>query len=269
MNMTKKRDAWTANNTRDQRFNGVSVLCCGPHKGFLAEHSHPEAQLSVHLPALPAPHRSRARVSLHPPHEPHRGGWSSGVEAVVFHFTPDLLQDFSETMSRSKVELIPKHGFHDPVAEGFAAMCRNEYHAPHALSSFYIESAAYLLLRHMLRRYSSASSECLSPEGLSGHELSRLTAFIEEKIHSGFTATELSAWMRIPASRFAQRLRVSTGLSVWQFVQQHRVAMAKVLLRNRGLSIADIAGRLGYFDQSHFTKAFRGSVGLTPGEFRR
>ena len=45
--------------------------------------------------------------------------------------------------------------------------------------------------------------------------------------------------------------------------------MAKVLLRNRDLCIADIAARLGYFDQSHFTKAFRDSFGLTPGEFRR
>lgn len=269
MNGTKKQDAWIANNTIAQKFKGVSVLCCGPHKGVLGEHSHPEAQLSVHLPALPAPHRSRTRVSLHPPYEPHRGGWSSRVEAVVFHFTPDVLQDFSETMSRSKTELIPKHGFRDSVVEGLAAMCRDEHRSPHALSSFYIESAAYLLLRHMLRWYSSASSECLLPEGLSARELSRLTRFIEEKMHSGFTVTELSAWMRIPPSQFAQRLRFSTGLSVWQFVQQHRVAMAKVLLRSRSLSIADIAGRLGYFDQSHFTKAFRDSVGLTPGEFRR
>src|SRR5579859_5957340 len=241
INMTKKRDTSIVKSASGQKIKGVTVLCCGPHKGSLAEHSHPEAQLSVHLSELPSHHRSRTRVSLHPPHEPHRGARSSGVEAVVFHFAPDVLQDVSETMSRSKIELIPKHRFRDSVIEGLAAMCRNEHHSPHALSSFYMESAAYLLLRHTLRWYSSASSECLSPERLSARELSRLTAFIEEKMHSGFTVTELSAWMRIPASQFAQRLRFSTGLSVWQFVQQHRVAMAKVLLRNRGLSIADIA----------------------------
>lgn len=267
--MTEKRDGWISNRTSARKFKGVSVLYCGSHQGMLPEHSHPEAQLSVHLPAVPVPHRSWTRVSLHPPHEPHRGGWSSSVEAVVFHFAPDVLQDFSETMARTKAELIPKHNFQDSVVEGLAAMCRNEHHSPHALSSFYIESAAYLLLRHVLRRYSSASSECPSPEGLSAHELSRLTTFIEEKMHSGFTVTELSAWMRIPPAQFAQRVRFSTGLSVWQFVQQHRVAIAKLLLRNRCLRIADIAARLGYFDQSHFTKAFRDSVGLTPGKFRR
>lgn len=269
MNMAKMRDGWIANNTSALKPKGVSVFCCGPHKGVLAEHSHPEAQLSVHLPVLPVPRRSRARISLHPPFEPHRRGWSSGVEAVVFHFTPDVVQSSAETMSRSKVELIPKHSFRDPVIEGLAAMCRNEHNSPHALSSFYIESAAYLLLRHMLRLYSSAFNECAPPEGLSTRELSRLTAFIEGKMHSGFTVTELSAWMRIPPSQFAQRLRFSTGLSVWKFVQRHRVAVARVLLMNRDLSIADIASRLGYFDQSHFTKAFRDSVGLAPGEFRR
>lgn len=267
--MTQKGNAWVANDTSAKKFKGVSVLYCGPHQGVLAEHSHPEAQLSVHLPAPGASHRSATRGSLHPPHEPHRGESFSGVEAVVFHFAPDVLQDFSETMSRSKVELMPKHNFHDSVVEGLAAMCRNEHHSPHALSSFYIESASYLLLRHVLRWYSSASTDCLPPEGLSAHELSRLTAFIEEKMDSGFTVTEISGWMRIPPSQFAQRLRFSTGLSVWQFVRQHRVAMAKVLLMNRDLPIADIAARLGYFDQSHFTKAFRDSVGLTPGKFRK
>ena len=42
---------------------------------------------------------------------------------------------------------------------------------------------------------------------------------------------------------------------------------AKVLLRN-GLSIADVALRTGFFDQSHFTRCFHDIVGVTPGRYQ-
>jgi AraC family transcriptional regulator len=209
-----------------------------------------------------------APIWLHPPHQPHRGTGSTDVELVVFHFATDFLQDFSETMSRSKAELIAKHTFRDPVVEGLAVLCRNEHRSPHRLSSLYIESAAHMLLRHMIRWYASASTERETPGGLTARELSRLTAFIEENLQVGFTVTELAAWMRTSPNQLAKRLRSATGLSIWRFVQQHRVAMAKMLLLNRALSIAEIGTQLGYCDQSHFTKAFRDAVGLTPGEFR-
>lgn len=267
MNTTKRKPAGVANDKNAKNFKGLSVLYCGSQRALLTEHSHPEAQLSVHLPVSPASRRL-PRIWLHPPHQPHRGTGSTDVELVVFHFAPDILQDFSETMSRSKAELIAKHTFHDPVVEGLAMLCRNEHNSPHTLSSLYIESAAHMLLRHMIRRYSSASTEREAPGGLSGRELSRLTGFIEENMHVGFTVTELAAWMRTSPNQLAKKLRFSTGLSIWRYVQRHRVAMAKMLLMNRALSIAEIGTQLGYCDQSHFTKAFRDWVGLTPGEFR-
>jgi AraC family transcriptional regulator len=269
MNATKLQPAWIADSKNAKKFKSVSVLYCGPHQAMLTEHSHPESQLSVRLPASPASRHSQTQISLYPCHQPHGGGWSSGVEVVTFHFAPDILQDFSETMSRSKTELIPKHNFRDSVIEGLAVLCSNEHHSPHALSSLYIESAAHMLLRHVIRSYSSASTTCGAPEGLSARELSRLTGFIEENMNIGFTVAELAAWMQTSPNQLGQRLRFSTGLSIWRFVQRQRVAMAKMLLMSQTLTIAHIAMQLGYFDQSHFTKAFRDSVGVTPGEFRK
>ena len=269
MKSPKQKPAGIASDENAKKFKGISVLYCGPERSLRTEHSHPEAQLSVHLPVAPASHRSGARIWLHPPHQPHRGVGSSSVEVMVFHFAPDFLQDFSETMSRSKAELIAKRTFHDPVVAGLAVLCKNERNSPDPLSSLYVESASHMLLRHMIRWYSSASTEYEASGGLSARELSRLTSFIEENLHVGFTVTELAAWMGTSPNQLARKLRSSTGLSIWRFVQRHRVAMAKILLMNRALSIAEIGTQLGYCDQSHFTKAFRGWVGLTPGEFSR
>jgi AraC-like DNA-binding protein len=52
------------------------------------------------------------------------------------------------------------------------------------------------------------------------------------------------------------------------FQLQLRVDRAKTLLA-RGLDIAAVAQRTGFADQSHFTRVFRRSVGVTPGRFPR
>jgi len=47
-----------------------------------------------------------------------------------------------------------------------------------------------------------------------------------------------------------------------------RINRARQLLR-RGDAPADVAQQLGFADQSHFHRAFRQRVALTPGAFQR
>ena len=260
--------AWIATGTNVSRFRGISVLYGGPRQAVLSEHAHAEAQLSVHLPTDCAPDGGRWRASLYSSYQPHSGGWAEGVEVVVFQLSPGLLHEVSDDMSCGGAELLPKRAFRDPVVEGLAALCNNEHKHPHTLSAFRIELSAHLLAQHLLRHYSSSPAVVEAPETFSSGDLSRIVGFIEGNVQRGFSAEQLAAWVGTTPARLSQTLRCSTGLSTWGFVQKHRIAMAKLLLRNHVLTIADISARLGYFDQSHFTKAFRAATGLTPGSFR-
>ena len=47
-----------------------------------------------------------------------------------------------------------------------------------------------------------------------------------------------------------------------------RIDRAKELLRKTDLLIAEIAHRVGFRNQSHFSFAFRRAAGMTPREFR-
>jgi AraC-like DNA-binding protein len=53
----------------------------------------------------------------------------------------------------------------------------------------------------------------------------------------------------------------------WQ--KDRRIGNAQMLLRESDLSVAEVAARLGFSDQSHFTKVFRDVVGHTPASWRR
>lgn len=70
-------------------------------------------------------------------------------------------------------------------------------------------------------------------------------------------------------SQFAKLTRRIFGLTPSQFIVKTRISAGSLLLRDTDQSVAEIAQRCGYRDQSGFTRAFRAVSGLTPLEYRR
>lgn len=67
------------------------------------------------------------------------------------------------------------------------------------------------------------------------------------------------------ARAFARRY----GQTISAFVRTRRIEWSMDQLRNTGDPVADIALKAGFFDQSHFTRCFKRTVGTTPARFRR
>ena len=66
----------------------------------------------------------------------------------------------------------------------------------------------------------------------------------------------------------AHQFKRATGLPPYQYVITRRVERAQQLLREGDLSLAEIAARAGFSDQSHFSRHFKRLVGVTPRQFR-
>ena len=59
------------------------------------------------------------------------------------------------------------------------------------------------------------------------------------------------------------------GNSLAAHMKEHRMEKAASLLRETELSVAEIAGQVGYESQSKFTAAFKEQFGQLPKEYRR
>lgn len=57
--------------------------------------------------------------------------------------------------------------------------------------------------------------------------------------------------------------------TIGEYVRTLRIRRATNLLRQKDVTLAEIAADLGFADQSHFTRVFGSTVGLSPSEFRR
>jgi transcriptional regulator GlxA family with amidase domain len=66
-----------------------------------------------------------------------------------------------------------------------------------------------------------------------------------------------------------QRDLAAPGLSPLAYLQALRIAAAKELLETSNLTVAEIAFRVGWLDQGHFSRVFTRAMTVGPAEYRR
>lgn len=83
------------------------------------------------------------------------------------------------------------------------------------------------------------------------------------------TVRALAEWVGVHPVYLARAFRKYYHCSIKDYVRQNRVKRVIAPLSSPTLSLAQIAFDAGYADQSHFTRQFKGEMGMSPGVFRR
>ena len=101
-------------------------------------------------------------------------------------------------------------------------------------------------------------------------KLRAVVEYVEEHLDPGPTLEQMAAVAHLSPYHFARQFKQATGLPPYQYVILRRVEWARQLLQTQsGLSLAEVAARAGFSDQSQFSHHFKRLVGVTPGQFRR
>ena len=91
---------------------------------------------------------------------------------------------------------------------------------------------------------------------------------LEEHMEQRFTIESLSKQYLINPTTLKTMFKSVYGTSIAAHMKEHRMERAAKLLRETGLSIAEIAGSVGYDSQSRFTAAFKAYWGKLPKDYR-
>lgn len=77
-----------------------------------------------------------------------------------------------------------------------------------------------------------------------------------------------AASLHITPKYLSEVLLETTGLTAKKWIDIHLMQEAKYLLGHVGLSIKEVADKLGYADSSHFLKAFKKQESMLPSDFK-
>lgn len=79
----------------------------------------------------------------------------------------------------------------------------------------------------------------------------------------------VAAHVCLSPTYFSRLFKEEMQQSFVAYLNQIRIEKSKRLLADGGHALADVAGRVGFDDQSYFTRVFRQLTGMPPGEYRR
>jgi AraC family transcriptional regulator len=107
-------------------------------------------------------------------------------------------------------------------------------------------------------------------EPLPQAKLHAVLEYIEDHLDASPTLEQIARVASLSPTYFASQFRRTTGLPPHRYIIGRRVERAKHLLQTDcDLSLADVALRAGFSDQSQFSHHFKRFIGITPGQFRR
>ena len=105
--------------------------------------------------------------------------------------------------------------------------------------------------------------------GLAPWQLRQAKQILISRLDEPISLAELARACKLSPGHFARAFRQTTGQPPHRWLMVQRIEKAKQLLVNSTLSLAQIAQKCGFADQSHFTRVFAQLVQSSPGQWRR
>jgi AraC family transcriptional regulator len=136
-------------------------------------------------------------------------------------------------------------------------------------STLEMDCRANLVALALVQRHSSLSPGISARRlALTPRRLARAKEFIEAHLADDFNLKAVAAAVDLSPFHFARAFKRETGLPPHRYLMERRVELARSLLADAEISLAQIALACGFAGQSHFTTAFRRCAGMTPGAWR-
>jgi signal transduction histidine kinase/ligand-binding sensor domain-containing protein/DNA-binding response OmpR family regulator len=84
---------------------------------------------------------------------------------------------------------------------------------------------------------------------------------------SDFNVDSLCSDVGISRAQLHRKMKEMTGIASGKFLRNLRMEQAARLLRESKVNVSQVAYRVGYADQAHFSTAFKAHFGLSPSEY--
>lgn len=210
-------------------------------------------------------------IWINPPKTPFTHDISEPCHFVILAIEQKVFLD-SCPLNIEKVELqfLNNYNVSDPVIKGIMDLFILEVKAKGRNGTSYISSLLALLTNHFIQNYSNYLDLLNAKQASSKFDLSQIEKidhYILENIGSPISIDDLAELLYCSKFYFLREFKKLMDVTPYQYLMNKRLEHAKFKLSKAEANISDICHQLGFNDQSHFTRAFKGHYGITPGQY--
>jgi AraC family transcriptional regulator len=230
----------------------------------MAPHRHDEASLCLVLSGHYLD-RIRGRETEHraghllfcPPFENHAQVFSPlGALKLLLRPTREALDYLSEWIALDTVPFV-----RSPRLTGIGAQLAAELRSSDESSDMIVEGLIGEMLG-LVGRSASASRGVADPHVRAAYD------FVLGNACAGLSVGQVAAAVGRDPLRLSLDFKHAYGMAIGQFARKARLAHAMESLTLGTASLSDVAAEAGFYDQAHFTRAFKAAYGVAPGRFR-
>lgn len=190
------------------------------------------------------------------------------AENIVVSLNHRLLSEVIGGHSSLDIELRSGFGLEDRLIQQLVYALQDEAASP-APDNRYVQSLGAALAAHLVRKYASVgTARPTHRRRVVKPGLAEVLDYIDQNIEGRLTLPKLAEVARLSVFAFVRSFKTRTGLPPHRYILHRRVERSKLLLADAALSIADVALRCGFGDQSAFTTTFRRLTWQTPSAYR-
>lgn len=196
--------------------------------------------------------------------------WQHAGEYLLLHLEPALVaRAAADLIDTDSLEIVQQFKTRDALIQQIGLALKSELESDGMGSRVYAESLFNALSVHLIRHYRASGQKVLTDFGsLPKDKLGCAIEYINENLEKDLTLCEIAASVGMSPYHFARAFKQGTGLPPHQYLIKCRIEKAKSLLAKTDLAIAEIAYRVGFASQSHFTTLFGKHTATTPKAYR-
>ena len=191
----------------------------------------------------------------------------SKFEAIAVELDPARLERFAGCQSAAGA-LTPQIVVEDTQIAALLTIMASEVAEGCPNGPLYGESLSLALASYLSGRFSVKGREGKPLRKFSEVEALRVMDYIHANLQRALNIFELAELIQLSPRQFIRIFSNTFGTTPHRYIINKRVALAKELIA-KGRLLVEIAVKLGFASQSHFSGVFRKVTGMSPGQFRQ
>lgn len=199
--------------------------------------------------------------------ESHSPRWNDELRIVAIALETTWVERLVE---RQQLQFDLQPGQSDEILLQLSKKFFNEIQHGNLGGKMYGESLGVAFALQLLTTYGQNNQVFYAPKGkLSAEQLRHALDYVHDLLHQNIGLNEIAEQVYLSPFHFARLFKNTLGVSPHQYLLSIRIEKAKQLIATSSRSLTDVAGEVGYFDQSHFIHSFKRMTGLSPKQFKR